>query len=1069
MPLPDPDFAPAPPRLSRQRDSARTSLLRANTAVAVVIVTVLFLALGALWQSVRATRLQGAAGEQRVRAETAEENARTELWHALQSEAKATRLGQTIDRRAATLESLRRAAEVRPTPELRNEAVAALALPDRALESSLPLDGSIRAHELDPTLTHGALGLTNGDVVIRRLADGAEIRRFRQSADSVHPEQGRPVSLGFSPDGSLLGVRYLRGALAVWEAISGRLRFVHDGDVPRRQASLGSFSHDGRHLIAPVFDPDGFAVLETATGRTVAHFPELGSFNHAAARPGTTQFAGYDGRTVLVIDWETRRRQFELPLDFGVYHLAWSPDGRWLGIFGNSLEIQLWDVAAGRMRSLHGHQDTVYHACFDTTGELLAGMSADGVSRIWNLQDGRLLDLSENRRLLRWGTEGRVAWLVPRERLEVWRERPAAGYARAGRPKAAANPEQLDISPDGRWAVGVTAAEDGLIVWPLRPPGPPEILPLENVRSACFEPGSDRLLIVRDQALETFTWSATADGTAAGFRLNGSEPTAPTPPGPLDRVTCSADGQTRAFVHVRGGAVWVQRRPAPADIVIPRGLQHYGTAFNGSSPLGAGTVALSPDGRWLACGADGLGVRAFDTATGLPVATVHAEAGGVQFSADGRWLVVNGWPECALIRTADWTVAWRSPLDAFIYQPFGSAAVSPDGTRMAHVRSPTRVTLVETEGGRELAVLEAPSGSPITALRWAPDGRQLVATTREHSLDVWQLDALGQDLAGLGLDWNAQPALIRPATARPDAGPGPANAVALTILLTAGAVAAVALLSLRRHRQLIEDFSRAEALASKQEQELEIEREVGRLKSSFVSMVSHEFRTPLGITMSAVELLQNYFDRLSPAKRTELLADIHSSTRHMSDLMEQVLLLGRVEAGKLGFKPSRLDLGLLLERLADETASATHRRCPVRLRIGEDLDGAEGDESLLRHILGNLISNAVKYSPAGTPVELSVERRDRNAVFRVRDHGIGIPEADVPQLFQAFQRASNVGDIPGSGLGLVIVRRCVDLHGGWVEVTSQPGNGTEFTVGLPVFGAPRSIASAQKPSSSSQA
>jgi signal transduction histidine kinase len=291
-------------------------------------------------------------------------------------------------------------------------------------------------------------------------------------------------------------------------------------------------------------------------------------------------------------------------------------------------------------------------------------------------------------------------------------------------------------------------------------------------------------------------------------------------------------------------------------------------------------------------------------------------------------------------------------------------------------------------------------------------------------------------------------------SADPGGRDGMAGWIALGTLVTAGIVAAVALLALRRHRRLIEDFSRTEALALSREQELRIEREVGQLKSSFVSMVSHEFRTPLGITMSAVELLRNYRDRLLPAKQNELLDDIHDSTRHMSDLMEQVLLLGRVEAGKLGCKPAPVDLPALVEKLADETASATRLKCPVHVRPEGELGGARADESLVRHILGNLVANAVKYSPAGTPVELGVRRDGDSAVFRISDRGIGIPAAELPQLFQAFSRASNVGDIPGSGLGLVIVKRCVDLHGGAITVESRPGEGSAFTVRLPAFGAP---------------
>jgi signal transduction histidine kinase len=120
----------------------------------------------------------------------------------------------------------------------------------------------------------------------------------------------------------------------------------------------------------------------------------------------------------------------------------------------------------------------------------------------------------------------------------------------------------------------------------------------------------------------------------------------------------------------------------------------------------------------------------------------------------------------------------------------------------------------------------------------------------------------------------------------------------------------------------------------------------------------------------------------------------------------------------------------------------------------KDFNGsANSDEGLLRHVFTNLLSNAVKYSPEGSQVHFSIHREGTEAVFEVRDHGIGIPAEDQKRLFQAFHRASNVGGIAGTGLGLVIVKRCVDLHGGTISIESEPRCGTTFIVRLSVFDA----------------
>jgi PAS domain S-box-containing protein len=233
---------------------------------------------------------------------------------------------------------------------------------------------------------------------------------------------------------------------------------------------------------------------------------------------------------------------------------------------------------------------------------------------------------------------------------------------------------------------------------------------------------------------------------------------------------------------------------------------------------------------------------------------------------------------------------------------------------------------------------------------------------------------------------------------------------------------------------------------------LDQERELNELRSRFTSIVSHEFRTPLGVIMSAVELLRNYFDRLDEARRGELFEDIHQATRRMADLMEQVLVLGRADAGKLGFSPAPLDLPALCQKLKDEAYAATAGKCPVELSCTGCDRLAAADEPLLRHIFSNLLSNAAKYSAPGSPVTFSVTREGADAVFVIRDHGLGIPAKDQPRLFEAFHRAANVTEIPGSGLGLLITKRCVELHGGHITFASTEGEGTTFTVRLPVFG-----------------
>jgi len=206
----------------------------------------------------------------------------------------------------------------------------------------------------------------------------------------------------------------------------------------------------------------------------------------------------------------------------------------------------------------------------------------------------------------------------------------------------------------------------------------------------------------------------------------------------------------------------------------------------------------------------------------------------------------------------------------------------------------------------------------------------------------------------------------------------------------------------------------------------------------------------LGIIQSSAEILEDYLDRLEPPERQDHLKSIRKNTRRMAETMEEVLLIGSFDAGKMEFKPAALDLPAFARRLVEEVLSATHGRCPIELLLSEMPAEVQVDERLLRHIFTNLLTNAIKYSQLGRVVRFEVGHTETEIVSAVRDEGIGIPEADREWLFTAFHRARNVKDRPGTGLGLVIVKRCVDLHGGKINVESKVGEGTSVTVRLSI-------------------
>src|SRR5262249_3595639 len=146
------------------------------------------------------------------------------------------------------------------------------------------------------------------------------------------------------------------------------------------------------------------------------------------------------------------------------------------------------------------------------------------------------------------------------------------------------------------------------------------------------------------------------------------------------------------------------------------------------------------------------------------------------------------------------------------------------------------------------------------------------------------------------------------------------------------------------------------------------EKELSQLKSNFVSMVSHEFRTPLGIIQSSAELLSDFFQRMQPDERAAQLESITGNTRRMAGMMEEILVLSRLDAGKLEFEPSVIDFSVFCRRVIDEVLSATNHRCVIELALKSVPTEARADERLLVHIFTNLLSNAVKYSEPGATV-----------------------------------------------------------------------------------------------------
>jgi PAS domain S-box-containing protein len=229
---------------------------------------------------------------------------------------------------------------------------------------------------------------------------------------------------------------------------------------------------------------------------------------------------------------------------------------------------------------------------------------------------------------------------------------------------------------------------------------------------------------------------------------------------------------------------------------------------------------------------------------------------------------------------------------------------------------------------------------------------------------------------------------------------------------------------------------------------LEKEKEVNDLKSRFVSMASHEFRTPLSTILSSISLLAKYTQTDDQPKRDKHIDRIKSSVKTLTDILNEFLSLGKIEEGKIDVHKVTFDLYEFIETILYEMS--------ILCKPGQDLvyehkgdKQLYGDSNLLKHVLVNLVSNAIKFSPENTCIKVTTEINQKKTSITIIDQGIGIPVEDQVHLFERFFRASNVTNIQGTGLGLHIVGRYIDLINGAIEYKSELEQGSQFIITLP--------------------
>ena len=231
---------------------------------------------------------------------------------------------------------------------------------------------------------------------------------------------------------------------------------------------------------------------------------------------------------------------------------------------------------------------------------------------------------------------------------------------------------------------------------------------------------------------------------------------------------------------------------------------------------------------------------------------------------------------------------------------------------------------------------------------------------------------------------------------------------------------------------------------------LDRERELNELKSKFVSIASHEFRTPLSTVKSSASLINQYIERKEIEKVGKHVQRIKSSVDHLTSILNDFLSLGKLEEGKIDVNKESIQLSDFLKEIEEEITPTFKGGQTLKIDCHPALEQLNSDSRILRNILFNLISNASKYSAENKVIVMECFVDKKNVGFAIRDEGIGIPIEDQKHMFDRFFRASNAGNVQGTGLGLNIVKRYVELLGGTISFSSEFGKGSVFTIIIPI-------------------
>ncbi len=704
--------------------------VRRRPVVAALTTTVaLLVLLVAIGGPVVAFRLSRAERQERAANVTAQEK----LFESLLAQARASRLTLEPGRREAGLKAVQAAAKIRVSPELRDEAVALLALSDQGQPtavSNLVFRGDAMA--LDADFQRFLQEEAGPSFSLRRRSDGLEEFRWPTPTNS-----GYLAHRELSPDGSLLVLNYSRPRLVLVRLAQREVLF------DEADTWFGGFSPDGSWFAALRGD-HALSVHESATGRPVAEhrFEQTARASLAFHPGGAPVLAVPVGPELQLWNWATDQIVGRMAEGAEVRCAAWHGDLLATSLLGG--EIRLLDLRRNRRLLLSGHLDTVEYLRFSPDGTFVASLEGnDGLAHWWDTQTGSPRLRSDRFSFRQFSRDGSQVLLTT---PTVWAVAPVLrphSYRSTRLHGEALNAH----SPDGRWLLGGGA--DGLEIWDAERQLPLAARPMQGFIEA-FVTDDGRELLACDHR-RIVRWHLGSEQNR--LTLTGERTLFTAPDWRIEGFAVSPDGKQFAVAH--------DNQLALVDARAPDRFTHLTNASIPRSPT------FSPDGRWLVAGTfHGRGLQIWELPAGTPGPVLNTGNVFTRFSPDGTRLLAATSAGLIVFETGTWKVLFKLPSEAASDLP-GRAAWSANGRLLAYAHRQKTVLLVDTESWQTRLRLESPDPLPVNRIAFAPDGVQLVVSGAGRA-EWWDLRHLRDELAGLGLPWDAPPAGITPETSRPD-------------------------------------------------------------------------------------------------------------------------------------------------------------------------------------------------------------------------------------------------------------------------------------------------------------